>query len=261
MAAANQVAFSNTPGDVRVPIFMAEINAGPPAFSGNSRQIVFGRALAANGPVATIAKPQKPINVGSTDPNALCGIGSIGAEMLLYARRRNPLGEIWFVDVGNPTGGVAALGGWTITGTATAAGTLVRFIGGERYEVGVGIGDTAAVVAAALVAVIGKGYTKFNRTMGAPVTAAVDGVTAGKVVLTARHAGVEGNWISLHMGLDGDEVEVPGLTLTVTAMASGAGDADMAAALASLGAMPLRLADQPLRLDLAAQHRAGLPVG
>ena len=70
------------------------------------------------------------------------------ADQIAIARYHNPLGEIWAMDVGDPVGATAATGGWTILGTATSSGTLVRFIAGERYNIGVSLGDTAAVVAA-----------------------------------------------------------------------------------------------------------------
>ncbi|WP_066921702.1 phage tail sheath subtilisin-like domain-containing protein [Methylobacterium sp. CCH5-D2] len=222
------VAFTNMPGDIRVPLFYAEVNAGPPPYSGLSRLILMGRKLAG----ATALPALTPRNLGSADPNALCGVGSMLADMIAFARWHNPTGEIWVMDVGDPAGAAAATGTLAIDGTATAAGTLTRYIAGERYSVGVAIGDTAAVVASAFAAAVGRGYTRFNRRMGAPVTAAA---ASGTVTLTARHAGVEGNGIRIEAGLDGDEIEVPGLTVVVTPMASGAGVVDLAAALAALG--------------------------
>ena len=222
------VAFTNMPGDIRVPLFYAEVNAGPPPYSGLSRLILLGRKLAGASGLTALT----PRNVGSADPNALAGVGSMLADQLLWARWHNPTGEIWVMDVGDPVGASAATGTVAITGTATSAGTLTRYIAGERYSVGVAIGDSAATVATAFTAAVGRGYSKFNRRMGAPVTAVA---ATGTVTLTARHTGVEGNGIRIEDGLDGDELEVPGLTVVVTPMAGGAGVVDMAAALAALG--------------------------
>jgi len=222
------VAFNNTPGDIRVPLFYAEVNAGQPPYSGTSRLILLGRKLAGLSTLTAL----KPQNIGSVDPNALAGRGSMLADMVAYARYHNPVGEIWAMDVGDPAGAVAATGSIAITGTATASGTLVRYIGGERYSVGVAVGDTATVVGAALSAAIAKGYGKFNRRMGAPVTAVA---VTGTVTLTARHAGSEGNGIRIEAGLDGDEFDPAGLVVTLNAMTGGAGDVDIAAALAAFG--------------------------
>ena len=223
------VAFNNMPGDIRVPLFYAEVNAGTPPYSGISRLLLMGRKL--GGGALTALTPQ---NIGSGDPNYLGGLGSMLADMIAFARWHNPIGEIWVMDVGDPAGGVAAAGAIAITGTATASGTLVRYVAGERYQVGVAVGDTAAVVAAALTAAIGKGYAKFNRRMGAPVTATA---ATGTITLTARHTGVEGNGIRIESGLDGDELDPPGLTVAITPMSGGAGVVDMATAFAALGSI------------------------
>ncbi len=97
------------------------------------------------------------------------------------------------MDVADPSGGTAAVGGFAFTAGATGPGTSVWYLGGERYAIGVAAGDTPATMAAAAVAVINQGYVKFGRRMNAPVTAAVDGAVAGKVVLTFNHTGTEGN--------------------------------------------------------------------
>ncbi|SFM76442.1 phage tail sheath subtilisin-like domain-containing protein [Methylobacterium pseudosasicola] len=230
------VEFNNTPGDVLVPAFMVEFNAGPPNYSGTSRQVILGRAL----PGSPAALRGLPINVGSQNPNALCGLGSIGAEQILYARQQNPLGEMLFIDATPQVGAspAASVGALSFAGTATATGTITRYLGGERYDVNVGIGDTAATVAAAFVAKFAQGYTKFNVRMLAPVSGAVKAggtATATDVTLTARHPGTETNGWRIEEGLDGDEMEVPGITVAITPMASGTGDVDLAAVLAKLG--------------------------
>lgn len=224
------VAFNNMPGDIRVPLFYAEINAGTPPYSGSSATLLVGRKLSAGS--ATVGVP---VNIGSASPNALFGAGSMLADMALYARWHNPTGLIFALPVADPGGAVAATGKLSFSGTATASGTLVRYIAGERYEVGVAVGDTAVVVAAAMVAKVNKGYTRFNRAMSAPVTATVDGTNAYQCDLAANHAGTEGNGIRIEAGLDGNETDPAGITTTITAMASGSGAVDIAAALANLG--------------------------
>jgi phage tail sheath gpL-like len=223
------VAFNNMPGDIRVPGAYFEINPGVAPFSGTSRTLLIGRKT--SGGSAALGAP---VNVGASDPNSLFGAGSMLADQLLYARQHNPVGEIWAFPAADPSG-TAATGSIAITGTATAAGTLVRYIGGERYSVGVAVGDAAATVAAALKTAIDKGYTRFNRSMSAPVTTSV---ATGTVTLTARHVGTEGNGIRIEAGLDGNEVDPAGLTVTVTQMSGGTGDVDMAAVFAALGDMP-----------------------
>lgn len=222
------VAFNNMPGDIRVPLFYAEVNGGPPPYSGLSRLILVGRKLS-GGTIPTMT----PTNLGSVDPNYQFGKGSMLAEMAAYARWINPTGEIWAMDVGEPASAAAATGTIAFAGAATAAGTVVRYIAGERYSVGVAAGDSATTLAAAFAAAVNRGYAKFNRRLGAPVTAAA---STGTVTLTANHTGVEGNSIRIEAGLDGDEIDPAGLTATITAMSGGAGIVDMAVALAAFGA-------------------------
>jgi len=227
------VAFNNMPGDIRVPLFYAEVNAGVPPYSGTSRLVLLGRKTAGGSATSMV-----PRNLGSADPNALFGAGSMLALMAAAARWHNPVGEIWVLPVADPSGTPeAASGSIAITGTAIASGTLVRYIAGERVQVTVAAGDTATVVGAALAAAVGKGFTRYGRTLGHPVTAANN---AGTVTLTARHAGTEGNSIRIEAGLDGDEVDPPGLTVAIASptLTGGTGDVDMAAALAALGAEP-----------------------
>ena len=221
------VALNNMPGDIRVPLFYAEVNAGPPPYSGLSRLILMGRKL-----TGSLLPALTPMNLGSVDPNALAGKGSMLADMIAFARWHNPTGEIWAMDVGDPAGGAAATGTLTFTGPASAPGTLVRYIAGERYSCGVALGDSATVIAASFAAAVAKGYAKFNRRMGAPVAATA---AAGVVTLTANHVGVEGNGIRIEAGLDGDEMDPAGVTVAIVAMANGTGTVDMAAALAALG--------------------------
>lgn len=228
------VAFNNTPGTLRTPLFYAEVNPGLPPFSGVSRLLLIGRRLTVAAAVlAGGLAPLSAKNIGSVDPNYLAGRGSMLAEQIVFARAANPTGEIWVMDPGDPTGAVASTGGLGVTGTATSSGVLVRYVAGRRYEVVVAVNDSAATVAANLAASIGRGYALFNRRMGAPVTAAA---SSGNVTLTALHTGSEGNAIRIEAGLDGDEIDPAGLTVTITPMSGGAGDVDMAATLAALGA-------------------------
>lgn len=225
------IAFNQVPDDILVPLFAVEVNAGPPPYSSRSRTLLLGLA----DPI--LCPPNTPVIVGDDDPNDICGIGTIGAEMLLYARRENSIGEIYFLNLEVAQTAVPAVGGWTITGTATKSGTLVRYIGGEPYAIVVRKGQTAASVAAALVARVNKGYRRFNRYMRSPVTASI-GTPTNKVVLTANHGGTECNSLRLQDSrLSGDERNVPGIFVTTTAMAGGVGGGDLAAGLASVAAM------------------------
>lgn len=224
------VAFNNMPGTIRVPLFYAEINGGVSPFSGGSRQVLIGHKLAAGS-----AGVGALVNLGGSDPNVLFGQGSMLAEQALFARRMDPTGQIYCLPIAEPVGGAAASGTITISGAATAAGNLTRFIGGERVSIPVASADSASTIAARLAAAVNAGYSRFGRAMKFSVSAAA---AAGVVTLTARHTGTIGNSIRIESDLEGPEPDAPGLTVAVVAMSSGAGEVDFAAALALLGSAP-----------------------
>ncbi len=222
------VAFLNMPGTIRTPGQFAEVNPGISPYMGISKTVLIGRMLSTGS-----AAVGKPIILGGSNPNGLFGKGSMLADMAVFARNFNQTGAVYGLPVADPVGGIAAVGTITLGGPATDSGTLSRYIAGERYDTTVAYGDTAATIAINMAAAINDGYTKYNRSMLPPVVATA---AAGVVTLTARHTGVEGNYVSILAGLDGDEVDPAGLTVTTVAMAGGAGIVNVAAALASLGA-------------------------
>jgi phage tail sheath gpL-like len=83
--------------------------------------------------------------------------------------------------------GVLATGTVTVVGTATAAGTICPYVAGQRLTIGVLVGDTATVVAAAIAAAI-------TAAADLPVTAAA---ALGVVTLTCKWKGATGNDITL----------------------------------------------------------------
>lgn len=221
----SNVAFNHMPSDIRTPLFFAEINAGGVTYSSKSRQVLIGHKT--SGGIASGL-----VNIGGEKLDKLFGWGSMLADMAAYARRHDPIGEIYALVIDEPTGNQAT-GTVTFGAAATAAGTINIYIAGEKVEVTVAAGATPTEQGDALVTAIGKGYTKFNRRMAFPVTAVND---AGEVTLTARHKGTSGNAISLAKDLENDTLPA-GVTVTLSGatLSSGTGDVDMAASLALLG--------------------------
>src|SRR3546814_19516504 len=74
--------------------------------------------------------------------------------MIKALRLANDTTETWALPLADLPAGTAATGTLTVTGAATAAGTLVLSHGGQRITVGVTSGDTDAAVATAIVAAI-----------------------------------------------------------------------------------------------------------
>lgn len=145
---------------------------------------------------------------GRTSQIAKAGRALINA--LSVSRIRPKISAIGLVDNGS---GVAATGTIAFSGTATAAGTITVYIDSiinGKYELAVAVGDTAATLGAAL-------ETAITANADSPVSA-VD--TTGSVALTAKNDGTQGNTI----GLKYDLGDTTGITITLTAMASGATD-------------------------------------
>ena len=223
------IAFNQVPGDIEVPLFAAEINAGPPPYSGASRMLLIGRSDETVLPTLTL------VNAGSADPSTLCGYGSMLADMLLYARQVNPLGEIYVMAVPASPTGEKAKGAVVITGKAKRAGSLIIYIAGQKVKVDALGGETAEELATKLRNKINKSYMLFGATMGMPVTAALDAQNAKKVVVTARHTGSEGNTIFVSRSMrDGPRRDIPGVTAEITQLTGGEGGGSPADALAAV---------------------------
>lgn len=219
------ISFNTIPANVRVPLFYAEVdNSQAGYFSQALRTLLIGQKLAAG-----TAAADTPLLVSRTDDaREQFGIGSMLAKMHEFARLNNPSGEIWCIALADAGAGVAATGTLTVTGPATAAGTLNIYIGAQRVQVAVAATDSATAIAAALAAAI-------NADTTLPVTASA---AIGVVTLTARHKGSLGNDIKLfvnYRGNAGGEKLPAGVTVAIVAMASGATDPSLTAALSAMG--------------------------
>lgn len=225
MLGVGAISFNQIPANVRVPLFYAEMdNSQAGYFTQNQRTLIIGQKLAGGTATAGV-----PYLVARTDEaRTLFGLGSMLARMHEIYRLNDSFGEVWCIALDDAGAGVAAAGSLAITGTATSAGTVSLYIAGQRVQVGVAVGDAAADVATALAAAI-------NAAADLPVTATAN---AGTVTVTARHKGSVGNDITLvlnYRGNLGGESTPAGIAIAITAMANGATDPDLTAAIAAMG--------------------------
>ncbi len=169
-----------------------------------------------------------PFQVGSVaDAIAKLGRGSIGADMVDAEFAVTDTIETWVLPIADFGDGVAATGTITVTGTASAAGVISLYVAGTRLQVGVAAGNTAGVVASAIVAAI-------SAAPDLPVSAAAD---AGVVTVTCRHKGTLGNDIDLRVNYLPMEERLPaGIAIAIVAMAAGEGNTSIATGLAAIGA-------------------------
>ncbi|MFB0874568.1 MULTISPECIES: phage tail sheath subtilisin-like domain-containing protein [unclassified Sphingobium] len=220
----NSFTFDAIPSNSRLPSARAEIsNANalqglPPA---PNKVLLIGQRLN-TGSVAS-AQLRRVLEPGQGV--AWFGRGSQLARMIAAAFAVDPLVELWAIAIDNHGSGVAATGTITITGPATANGTLAYMIAGTHIQVGVASGDTATAVATAIAAAV-------TARPDLPVVAAS---AAGVVTLTAVNRGTVGNDIDVRQNHYDGEVIPAGLTSTIVGMASGATNGDIQGLIASLG--------------------------
>ena len=196
------------PASDKVPgVFMkVSLGVGPATAADAPRKILlFGNKTSAGS--AVVEKVYAVVS--ADDAETLFGIGSELYIMARAALRANPSAAL-FAIVMTASVGVSASGTVTITGPATAAGSVSAFILGEEIVAAVASGDTATTIASALAAAI-------NARTDLPVTASP---AAGVVTITFRHGGPRGNRTSLRTSANA----TAGVTATASAayLASGA---------------------------------------
>lgn len=215
------VAFNNIPGNLLVPFFYAEINSGGTPFQGNPRLLLIGQKTSAGS--AASNKVIGPIQ-SEREADAFFGIGSMLSSMFRAARRAAPFQPIWALALPDPAGAAAA-GSISMTAPGITGAAILNVLG-RRLTFQVNAADTAAQVATKIAATI-------NAAM-LPVTAAVDGTTASKVNVTARHVGALGN--ALEVAYVTDEANVlSSSNTTIVALSGGNGVPDLITPLANLG--------------------------
>lgn len=220
------VPFKQLPGNIRVPLFYAEVdNSKANTSQDTQRTLIIGQMLAASGS-GTPNVPQ--ISSGVSDAQAVGGPGSMLALMTEAYRANDSFGEVWYLPLSDESGSVAATGTIQITAAPTENGTLYIYIAGFRYALPVLTTQTASQIASALRALIAANKSS-------PVTATVSTDT---VTLTAKNKGPLGNDIDIRVnyrGAAGGESSPAGLAYTITAMASGATAPTLTTGLANLG--------------------------
>lgn len=181
------------------------------AVANTDQQVLFIGQKTASGTATAGALNTNILNDNSED--TLFGATSMLAGMIRNAKKMNQITMMDAIALDDNGAGAAAAGVINFTGsTATEAGTLTVIIGSERnHSLTVGIADTedATAIGDTLVAAI-------VADTDIPVTAIN---TTGSVAITAVNDGTLGNDIGLVVN-----GTVAGVTVALTAMASGATD-------------------------------------
>lgn len=215
------------PSNWNIPLFWAVVDgskAGNLSVAG--RALLVGQMLAAGTAAASV-----PVPVGSVALAAqMFGVGSQITRMAAAFFKGNTTQQLWALPVVEPSAGTAATGTIVIGGTLTNSGVLTVYIAGQVVAITVNSTDATTLVATNLAAAI-------TALTDLPVTASAASST---VTLTAKWKGLTGNDITIipnYGGVANGEALPAGLTATVTAMASGAGNPDFTSALANIQAI------------------------
>jgi len=209
------ISFNSIPVSLRVPGAYVEFDSsraggGLPAIP--NRVLVIGQKLAAGTAAALV--PQRIF--GTEQAEQLFGKASILARTIGAFKKADPSSECWAIALTDLLAGTAATGTITVTGPATAAGTIALMIAGQPVPVAVANAAAANTVAAAIGAAI-------NAKTSLPVTATVE---TNVVTLVCRHKGTAGNDVDVRHSYYQGEALPAGIALAIVALATGAGDPD-----------------------------------
>jgi len=217
MSSAN-ISFDSIPSSIRKPGKYFEFNtklAVRTLPTNAQKLLIVGQRLAA-GSVQAL----QPTNVFSGDQAALYfGAGSLAHIAAVAAITANPYVALTVIGVDDAVAGQPAVGTVVFAGTATADGAFALFVGNKRIDIPTYTGDTAAVIAARMA-------DQLTQNTALPVTAAAPNAT---LTLTAKNKGDAGNGIVVSQ-LN----QTNGVTVTVTPLAGGLNDPDIAPALAAV---------------------------
>lgn len=211
------VNFSSVPSDTLVPFVAIEFNSDR-ATRGIEIQpykalLVGQRLTAGTIPLIATKTCTEPKLVTSANQAATYfGTGSIAHRQAMAWFAQSPTTELWMVGVSD-NGTTKQVNTLTVTGTATASGTLSIYVGGVLVEVAVNSGDLQDDVAAAIEDAVNAA---FACTMVA--TSATNVAT-----LTARNAGTAGK-VDIRLNYRADQATPGGLAVAIAQSTAGATD-------------------------------------
>lgn len=217
------IPFQRIPSGIRVPGVYSEISNAN-ATSG-AQLLAYRRLLIGTKTAAGTATANAPVQVTNTaQADGLGGEGSVIAGMAEAALAQDSFTPLFILPIADPAGGAAATATLTITGSATAAGTLALYVAGRLVQVAVALADTPTLIA-------GKVVTAITAATRLPVSATN---AVGVVTFTAKNKGETGNALDVRANYYGETLPA-GVTAAFTAFAGGTGNPDIAPALAALG--------------------------
>lgn len=220
------ISFTDIPNSIRVPGTYVEIN-NTRAVQGlgqfNPRALLFGQRLSTGSVAANVAT----LVTSYEQAVQYFGRGSMLATMFKTFKANNQYTETWAIAQDDNGAGVAGTQTITVTGTATASGTINLYIAGQLIPVLVTSGDLQNAIASAINTAIGLN----------PDLLVSSTVSTNVVTLTCRHKGLIGNDVDVRhnfYGPSSGEVLPAGVTVAIAAGTAGTTNPDVATAIAAL---------------------------
>jgi len=221
------ISFNYISSALRTPGVYAEIsNVRAGYFLPAARALIIGQSI--NSVTET------PVIVPSADwAKSTFGAGSQLARLVTIFRANNPDTELFVLPLNDAVGSAAATATVTITGPATANGTIALYVGGDLVNVPVISGDTATAIGDSLVA-----------ALTANPEYLVSGSNAsGVVTLTAKNKGTVANYTPIvlnYRGVLSNEKIPSGVTVTLSSstLTGGATDPLLSTKLSAIGSQP-----------------------
>lgn len=218
------VSFDAIPSDIRTPGQFIEVSNARAIGGAEHRALIIAQILAAGS-----VDQATPTLVPSGDlAETYFGAGSQAAEMARAFKAANPSTELWAIGLDDAGGSAAHTRTLTVTGPATADGTVYLYIGGRRITLAVASGDAQNAIAAALNAA----YQAHKDYARMPFTSAVD---TNVVTLTARNKGTVAAGIDVRLNYQQGESLPAGVGIAIAAGVAGSGDPDITDALDVIG--------------------------
>ncbi|QRY00726.1 phage tail sheath subtilisin-like domain-containing protein [Raoultella planticola] len=221
------MSLGNIPDDFRVPLVIIDIDNSQALDSApaQSRKII---VIGQQSPTGTATALMSNRITSDSTADQLYGKGSMLAGMLKTLRKANSYTEVWAMGLADIAAGAAAKSDLTISGPATAAGTLALLVNGISVQVGVSADDTADTIATAIIIAV-------NKLPDTQVTAALKADSTTIVTLTTNWKGVTGNAMDVRLNYYTGEQTPAGVAVAMTAFTGGTGTPDIAAVVAALG--------------------------
>lgn len=218
------ISFNSIPTNLRVPFVTAEFDSS--RSSQGAAVLAYKALLVGQKITAGTATADTIVKCSNANQAAVAaGRGSILHRQALAWFASNKFTDLYLGVLADNGAGVAATKTVTLTGTATAAGTLSVYVGLTPIQVAVAVGDVAATVATALNAAI-------NLAIDLPFTS---GVASAVVTLTARNKGTAGQDWPLRVNYQDGEAVPAGLTAVVANVVAGITNPTLTNLIAAMG--------------------------